>query len=264
MAKSVSGTQRKGKAPQATGVRRGRPASAVRTGAARANAAAAPEAAVGVAAVNRALQILLAFDGESDGLPLTEISNRTGLYKSTVLRLSESFETYGFLHRGDDGLFRLGHELIRLGELAKRMRHTSDYILSALRRLTEQTDESSTYYVRQGNSRLALFRVDTQRSIRDSIRAGDRMPLDRGAAGHVLQRADQPAPTRLKERFEPTISLGERDPELAAIAAPVYVGDVLEGAITISGPRTRFTDARLKALSKILSEACAELSKRIS
>lgn len=42
---------------------------------------------------------------------------------------------------------------------------------------------SASFHVRQGNQRLCLFRVDSPQPIRDHIRAGDLLPLDRGVGG---------------------------------------------------------------------------------
>ena len=44
----------------------------------------------GLAAVERALSILEAFGEADDELTLAELAKRTGLYKSTILRLSKS------------------------------------------------------------------------------------------------------------------------------------------------------------------------------
>ncbi len=219
----------------------------------------------GVAAVNRAISILQVFGGESDGLVLSEIARRTGLYKSTVLRLTESLIASDFLERDSDGRFRLGHGLIRMGELAKRMRRSSDEILAILNLLTEKTGESATYYIRQGDRRLALFRVDSPRAIRDHIRAGDLLPIDRGAAGRVFGKMDAALDGKARTRsFEILVSRGERDPEVAAIAGPVYVGDRLEGVLSVSGPKTRFSDAMVKRYSKLLLQQCETLSTKLS
>jgi DNA-binding IclR family transcriptional regulator len=218
----------------------------------------------GVAAVNRAIKIMRAFTDEADGFSLSEISQRTGLYASTVLRLSESLEGFGLLERGPNGQFRLGSELIRLGELAKRTRRSSDDILWALRHLTEQTGESATYYVRQGNHRLALFRVDSPRSVRDNIRAGDTLPLDRGAGGHVLRSEKARSKGAMNDRFKPIVSRGERDPEVGAVAGPIYSGEKLEGALSVSGPLTRLTEAKIREISRVLVNTCETLTKRLS
>ena len=60
----------------------------------------------GVAAVDRALSILDALTDEK--ISLAELSKRTGLYKSTVLRLAKSLERFGYILRTDDGSYRLG------------------------------------------------------------------------------------------------------------------------------------------------------------
>ena len=56
----------------------------------------------GVAAVNRALSILVAFDGQAAPLSLSELSRGTGLYKSTILRLLESLLSFGDVCHGGD------------------------------------------------------------------------------------------------------------------------------------------------------------------
>lgn len=218
----------------------------------------------GVAAVNRAIQILTAFRSNDDGLPLGEISRRTGLYKSTILRLAESLEGHGLLDRDADGRFRLARELIRLGEMAKRMRRSSNVILLALEKIARETGESATFYVRQGDHRLALFRVDSPKSVRDHIRAGDLLPIGLGAAGHVITHYENAGGGAPRNRFEPVVSRGERDAEVAAVAGPVYAGAKFEGALSVSGPRSRLTEARIREISRIVARACEELTEQLS
>ena len=71
----------------------------------------------GVAAVERALAILDCFESDHESLPLKTIAQKTGLYKSTILRLCVSLESYGYLRRREDGDFQLGPTLWRLGAL---------------------------------------------------------------------------------------------------------------------------------------------------
>src|SRR3546814_4774720 len=53
--------------------------------------------AEGVAAVERALTILAAFEQASEPLTLSELSRRSGLYKSTALRLLESLRKFSYV-----------------------------------------------------------------------------------------------------------------------------------------------------------------------
>jgi DNA-binding IclR family transcriptional regulator len=212
----------------------------------------------GVAAVSRAMTILCSFGDADTCLGLAEISRRTGLYKSTVLRLSESLEAYGFLARSPDGDFRLGLELARLGALARRSVDGAEHIETVLRDMTRQTGESATYYVRRGDRRLALYRVDSSKTVRDHIRVGDLLPLKVGAAGRVLSGSAR-KPNNGKWKI--LVSLGQRDPEVAAVAGPVYSGDELVGCLSVSGPISRFVPEAVTAMSAVLEEKCRTLSK---
>lgn len=216
----------------------------------------------GVAAVNRALAILCAFGSGDNRLSLAELSRRTGLYKSTILRLAESLEAFAFLKRDKGGDFRLGVEILRLGSLARLHVGGSEDILSILKDMMERTGESATYYVRRGQMRLALYRVDSPKSVRDHIREGDLLPLGLGAAGRVLRSALERSRSRSGDErsFDTIVSLGERDPEVAAVAGPVYSANRLAGALSVSGPISRFTPASVRSMATVVEENCRRLS----
>jgi len=212
----------------------------------------------GVAAVSRALRILGVFGNDDLSLSLAEISRRTGLYKSTILRLTESLEAFDILVRDRDGSFRLGMELARLGALARRSARGMVEITSTLQAVVEETGESATYYIRRGDMRLALYRVDSSKSLRDNIRPGDLLPLGVGAAGRVLEIKTPAVDPNLK--IKAIVSLGERDSEMGAIAGPVYAGKALVGALSVSGPIARFTPENVEAMSAVIERKCQQLS----
>lgn len=215
----------------------------------------------GVDAVGRALAILKAFGAERTAMTLTEIADATDLYKSTVLRLAASLEADGFLVRGPDRLFRPGPELWRLGALYQRGLDLGEVIRSALRRLVEATGETASFYVADGDERICLYRVNSPRSVRHHLEEGQRLPIDRGAAGRVLtayRESSDPAGKKIRDRGF-YVSIGERDPEVAAAAVPlVDVHGKLRGALSLSAIRTRFdADARKTAVNALKSEAKA-------
>jgi len=73
------------------------------------------EKADAVSAVDRALSILCAFGANDQSLSLAELSRRTGLYKSTILRHLQSLERRSFMIRATNGNYRLGPMLLQLG-----------------------------------------------------------------------------------------------------------------------------------------------------
>jgi DNA-binding IclR family transcriptional regulator len=194
----------------------------------------------GVAAVERALTILDALTDEK--ITLAELSKRTDLYKSTVLRLAVSLERFGYILRDDDGCYRLGSKVLHLGSLYQRHFRTSELVPPVLRRLVDDLHEGASFYIADGDNRVVLHRIDSARAVRDSVHEGDRFPLTSGAAGHVL-RAFAGARGERFDRIRDAMfaaSFGERDPEIAAFAAPVFGhGNRIVGAISVSGPLYR-------------------------
>jgi DNA-binding IclR family transcriptional regulator len=215
----------------------------------------------GVDAVARALAILKAFDPERTAMTLTEIADATDLYKSTVLRLAASLEADGFLVRGTNRLFRPGPELWRLGALYQRGLDLGDLIRPSLHRLVEATGETASFYIAEGDERICLYRVNSPRSVRHHLEEGHRLPIDRGAAGRVLTAYRDSASTDGKKVRDRGfyVSIGERDPEVAAAAVPVIdVHGQLRGALSVSAIRSRFdADARKAAILVLKSEAKA-------
>lgn len=202
-----------------------------------------PKEDPGVASVNRALSILLAFRESVDGLSLAELCAATGLYHSTALRLCESLEHFRFLKRMEDGRYRLGPMPFYLGTVYQSSFRLRDYAQPVLRELVNATREVAALYVREGDQRVCVHRLEHPRSVRMHVREGDAFALASGAAGRVLLAFSG----EKGEAFDSVraahyaVSQGERDAESAAIACPVFgIGQELVCAISLGLPRFRF------------------------
>jgi DNA-binding IclR family transcriptional regulator len=221
-------------------------------------------AKTGVDAVARALAILKAFNSDRAAMSLTEIADATDLYKSTVLRLAATLEAEGFLVRGADRLFRPGQELWRLGALYQRSLDLGDLVRPCLRRLVDATGETASFYIADGNERICLYRLNSPRSVRHHLEEGQRLPIDRGAAGRVLvafgNGGDDPGSRAIRARgFH--LSAGERDPEVGAAAVPVIdVHGKLRGALSVSSIRTRFDEPAIRIAIEALTAEAKTLS----
>ncbi|WP_420005979.1 IclR family transcriptional regulator [Arenibacterium sp. LLYu02] len=221
----------------------------------------------GVDAVDRALQILDCFSAATPELTLAEIAKATGLYKSTILRLAASLEKFGHVVRDEGGLFRLGPTTWRLGSTYRQSFDLSEILRPELKLLSKATGETASYYIREGNARVCLYRSEPQRSIRHSITEGVSMPLEHGASGKILRayskNEQEVAPEILEAGY--AVSLGERDPEVAAVSVPICALDGrLLGALAVSGLITRFSEDRLPELTAALRETQQRLSDKIS
>lgn len=211
---------------------------------AQARKRAAPQ---GVAAVERAFAILGAFRASDTGpVTLAELSSRTGLYKSTILRIAQSLIRHRFLQRTEDSRYQIGSAALMLAAHYQRSLHWRDVLLPIMRNLSEASGESVAFYVRENDRRVCLFRVDSKRAIRYHVREGDVLPLEKGSGGRVLLAfANTPGqPYEDVRRDYYYISHGDRESEIAGVAVPVFEAHGhLAGALTLAGPVTRFDRA---------------------
>jgi DNA-binding IclR family transcriptional regulator len=215
----------------------------------------------GVAAVDRALLLLTAFKTGDRSLSLVELTERAQLVKSTTLRLLASLTHFGLVQRLDDGRYALGPEVARLQSIYTLSFSLETVVMPALRELVRETRETAVYHVRQGDTRLVLYRVESPQQLRDHVQVGDLMPLDRGAGGRVIS-AYSGAKGAIYDRIrkEGFVALvGDRSVDLAGIAAPVFrpQGE-LAGAVTLTMPAHRFKKnyvAPVKAAARAITQA---------
>jgi DNA-binding IclR family transcriptional regulator len=199
----------------------------------------------GVAAVDRALAILAAFEPTDEALSLAELAHRTKFYKSTILRISQSLLRHGFLQRLDDGSYRIGPAPLMLGALYQRSMRLGDIMLPLMHELADQTGESVSIYSRNGDVRVCIHRVDSKHAVRDHVREGDALPLERGSGGRILLAfgGTKGEPYETIRREYCYASVGERDSETAGVSVPFFgSGQALLGALTLAGPCSRLDE----------------------
>src|SRR3712207_5756316 len=177
----------------------------------------------GVATADRVLSVLTAFRRGDGALELAELAERTGLVKSTIMRLMVSLERFGLVTRLYDGSYQLDAEVLRLGSIYQQSLNLEAHVLPVLRRLVDQTQETAAFYVRHGARRLCLYRVDSPHLLRLHIRPGDMLPMDQSAIARVLRAfadgSEDPTTAALEL---PLYSSGATDPHTAALAMPVF------------------------------------------
>lgn len=233
---------------------------------ARAASSRAPSSPGIVVAVARAFAILDAFDASEGGLTLGELSRRTGLHKTTVLRLARTMAVAGYLVQMDGGSWRLGPGAGWLGARYQTVFGLTASIEPVLRELSQATGESAAFYVREGDFRSCVVRIDGPQAIRHHVRMGELLPVNRGSIGRVLL-AFSGEPGDLYDRIRRAghySTRGERDPQVASMAFPVFgVNHRLIGCVAVSGPLDRFTNATCTRHVSALRKAAARLSHDI-
>lgn len=222
----------------------------------------------GVAALDRGIAILRSFSIDAPVLSLGELAAHTGLYKSTILRLANSLLHAQLLERLEDGRYRIGPTAFALGAIYRRSITQVEILLPLMRELTDELGESVAFTVRSGkNERTCLIKVLSPRhTIYHNVQEGDRLPCDAGSGGRVLL-AFSGEPGETNEKVRATyfyVSIGERDTETSGVSAPVFGPDqTLLGALTISGPKTRFDAAFIARASVRVLQMASQATRSL-
>ncbi|MNY86347.1 Acetate operon repressor [compost metagenome] len=228
---------------------------------------AEPEGAIpstgSVIAVIRAMKVLDAFALGESHLSLAELSRRCQLHKTTALRIARTLAQSGYLVQREDGDWRLGPATGWLGARYQAGFDVQNVLEPALRALTLASGESAAFYVREGNVRTCLVRVEGPQALRHHARMGEGLPLDKGSPGRVIL-AFSGAPGELYEAIRQRgfhWSIGEREQGVATISAPVFGKHWrLLGSVCVSGPASRLPQQKLEEMAKTVIAAANQLS----
>ncbi|HET7414394.1 MAG TPA: IclR family transcriptional regulator [Arthrobacter sp.] len=234
----------------------------------------------GVGVIDKATMVLDAL--ESGPASLTQLVSTTGLARPTVHRLALALVHHRLVSRDIQGRFILGNRLVELASAAGEDRLTAA-AGPVLLQLRDATGESAQIFRRQGDSRICVATAERPSGLRDTIPVGTQLSMKGGSAAQVLlawEDHDRLLEGLTNARFTPTVlagvrrrgwsqSLGEREPGVASVSAPVRgpSGRVI-AAVSISGPIERLTrtPGRLHAdvvcnSARILTEALRNVTE---
>lgn len=220
-----------------------------------------------VTSVARALSLMECFlEAESPTLTLNEISIRSGLYKSTCIRLLQTLENFQYVEKLDSSEYRIDYKAMRISSLYQTGVQPYEIIIPALKRLVIETGESASYNVARDDQRICIYRIDSPNRIRDSINAGDIFPIKRGAVGSILQAFSKQDDEKFKHLRDSMIavSLGSVEPDTAGMSVPVFSSkNSIEGCLAISGPLSRFEIGKLEGFSNSLFSCSISITKKL-
>lgn len=222
-----------------------------------------PDPEPGVNAVSRALALMDVFEVGESTLTLAELSRRCGMHKSTVLRLARTLAQSDYMVQTDNSQWRLGPAAGWLGARYQAGFDVNNVIDPVLYALAQETGESASFYVREGDVRSCVARVEGPQSVRHNVRIGERLPLNLGSPGRVIL-AFTGAEGALYDAVRKCghhISIGEREADVSSVAAPVFgLRWRLIGSMCISGPSSRLTQSVLEGLAQRVIKAANHVS----
>lgn len=226
----------------------------------------------GVGVIDKAAQVLDAL--EAGPASLAQLVEITHLARPTVHRLAQALVHHRLLAKDVHGRFMLGPRLVELSSAAGE-----DRLVSAasplLLHLRDLTGESTQVFRRQGEHRVCVASAERPVGLRDTIPVGTQLSMRAGSAAQVLLAWEDHG--RLVDglegaRFTATVlagvrrrgwaqSLGEREPGVASVSAPVRgpSGRVI-AALSMSGPIERLSRHPGKIHAEAICRVAAQLT----
>ncbi len=222
-----------------------------------------------------------------DPVSIGELAERTELPKSTVSRLVSALERQALVQRSSiRGPLRAGPVLMRLANRGMSDRDLVELCEPMLARLAEVSGETINLGVPTSLGVEHLAQVDSSHFIGATNWLGRRVGMHTNALGKVFLASgaarlprgplERLTPYTVTDRAELELQLkqirtqgfavvvDELEPNLAAVAAPVYdAGDTVVAAISISGPDHRLPLPRLVELGGIIVREADLLSTRL-
>jgi len=242
-------------------------------------------------AVRRAIAVLKAFSDDAPEMGVTEVSRKVNLHKSTVYRLLSAFEGEGLIAKSpENGKYRLGPELIVLGEQVLRHTDVHRVALPFLRDMADRTGETVDLEVLSGGNVVTIEEIAGKHVVAAAGAIGMPWAAHATSTGKVLLAFQPPEKqrqilARTLKKFTPrtitdskvlsrdlikireqgyAVSYGELEDHLIAIGLPIRSrnGDAI-AAVSISGPDTRLTPDKLPGLIRIGLDTCSKISARL-
>ena len=237
--------------------------------------------ASGVRSVRRALDILDLLSEERPVITLREITEATGLAKTTALRLIQTLEESGLLWSHPLG-YTAGPGLWRWAYLARSQWEVPRETRKVMRDLADRLGETVNIFVARDVSRICVAHEESPHPLRHVVDVGDEQPLWAGASSKVLLRdasqtllrriaASSPHGDTHADRLRAwaeeaahrgyAVSSSEWDEGLTAVAVPVVSrsGKVI-ASLSLSGPSHRFPYEAVERFATAPTEAATLIS----
>lgn len=244
--------------------------------------AADDKAEGGVRAVQRALDILLAFHPGDDGLLVADLLKRVDLSRPTVYRLLDTLSAKGFLSaQGEPQRFKLGPAVGRLAHAWSSGMSYETVAQPMMRRLWERTQETVSLHLQEGAFRVCVAEIPSTQPLSFRRGVGYREQLSRGASGRSIlawlsvSAADLPSYgaesaaecKRVLKQLDQVRADGyatSRDELIqgaVAIAAPFFEsGGRVVGSLGLFGPSARLSEALVKEYAALVADEARTLS----
>ncbi len=240
--------------------------------------------------ISRIFALLDCFTIDHPELGVREAARRMEISSSACGRLMSVLRDEGVLIQNPENrLYSLGGRVLRWAGVYISSSDLCSKALPYMRQLSDETNETISLYVVEGNERVCAERLESRQNIRIVESIGQRLKLYAGSGGRAIlafmdpdeierileiaaqeiQTNDVPAELlKIREHLEKVrgkgyaLSHGQWLTGASGIAAPIFGGKGSPiGSVSISGPSDRFRDDEtIRRYAELLLSAMNKLS----
>ena len=243
------------------------------------------------ATVLRALSVLEFLASTRRGRSVADVAEGIAADRSTAYRMLMTLLEAGYVTR-DESLqsYRLGYRLLSLTRNLLTEGDRSRLVSQALARISDRTGETVHYCVHDGDATVLVQRVKGTQLVAVDFQIGDRSPLHCASIGKVIlafqdaRKLEQIIakglsrvaaktivdPALFRKEMEKIRRQGyafddqEFHDDMRCVAVPIFETDgTVRSGISLSGPASRYTIAKLDQLRVEAAEAARELSRQL-
>ena len=225
-----------------------------------------------IKSVNRCLLVLEQIEGAAGGeATLGRLSRSLGITEATTVKILRDLEARGLIEREAGRTYRLGYGTLRLHEAYLQGQHKQKVreVRPYLEKIAGETLETAYFALFGAHGPICQDVVESTEPVRVVCERGMSFPLEKTAVGKVMLAYTGKSGESLRYRQEIeergySISIGEFDPDLTGVAAPVHNHSaVVTAVIGIAGPGFRLgPDRVLNEIAPAVVMAAREVSNR--
>ncbi len=243
-------------------------------------------------ALDKSLAILEILSQEGSPLSIAELSERLGIYPSTIHRILDTLRYWGYVEQDPvTQRYQLGLKVLELGTAKLQGMELVKEAAPYLKELRERSNETVHLAVLEEGEVLYLAKEESFQSIRMVSRVGRRLPAYCTGLGKVLlanlneeeqkkiiEEKGLPRFTKNtitdKKKLREELSKvrhqgfaedrGEHERDVHCLAAPIkdHRGEVM-AAVSISLPAFRMNASKKRKLKETLIQTCENISTRL-
>ncbi len=240
--------------------------------------------------LSRAIQILDCFSQDQPYLGVREVARMTDYSSSTTGRIMASLKELGLLVQDHETKqYTLSGKVLAWAEVYSATVDVRKVALPSIYDLQRKTGETISLYILEGDERVCVERLESDKNVRVVARVGRYLPLHAGSAGklflaylpeekreEILAKVKREVfteytlinPVDLRKQIECireqgiAISHGEWTIDASGVAAPIFNsrGQMI-AALTVSGPTQRFYPEKVDHFTLSATRTALQISR---